>query len=274
MEVIIEYIPLVMALFGIAATGGFLAGLLGIGGGLIFVPGLYYTMTLLGYNPDTMMHVAVGTSMAMIVANGLTSTRGHWKKGAVNTDIAKKLGLGIFVGVVIGTLIADYISGESLKVIFAVVLALLSILMFIDPAKYSLRENLPKQPFLSMCGTISGAVSTLMGVGGGVMNVPLMTLCRIPVHTAVGTSAALGLIISIPATAGFIIIGLGVDGRPPFSLGYINLLAWSIIVPVSIIAVPFGVRVAHNVSRNSLRHLFAIFMVFIAARMIYEVLYG
>ena len=267
-----QIIPLLIFMLGLAGLAGFLAGLLGIGGGLVIVPGLYFIFNYLGYEESQLMHVAVGTSLATIIGTGLSSARAHYKKGSVRLDLVKNIGIGMVVGVGIGTIIASVVSGLWLTIFFAVTLVILAFLMRLNPEKIKLYDDVPKQPVPIMAGSIIGTICTLMGIGGAALNVPYMTMNNVSIHRAIGTSSALGLFIALPGSIGFIIIGLmNGENLPPFSLGYINLLALLIIVPVTTLVAPFGVAMAHQLSIKKLRHVFSWFMIFIALRMLYEV---
>ncbi|PJB71859.1 MAG: sulfite exporter TauE/SafE family protein [Alphaproteobacteria bacterium CG_4_9_14_3_um_filter_47_13] len=269
-----HWLPLLLALAALGALAGTLAGLMGIGGGIVLVPGLYYSMTALGHNPEHLMHMAVGTSLAIMVPTGLSAARAHWKKCAVDFGIIRKMGLGVLLGVVMGTIMANHFSGEDLQAFFALALMVLAGLMISNPVHYAFLKGLPKQPFSTLAGMIIGTVSTLMGIGGTVMNVPFLSFCGVSIHKAVGTSSAQGLLVSIPGLIGFMIIGWHVSDLPPLSLGYVNVMAWAIICPFSILMAPLGVRLAHCLPVNRLRLVFAVLLVFIAGRMLMETFYG
>lgn len=251
---------------------GILAGLLGVGGGIVLVPCIYYGLGAAGAAPDHAMHIAVGTSLAVIVPTGLASARAHGKKGAVLPEILRLTGPGIVAGTIIGTLAAGYFSGDALKGIFAVALAGLTVVMMFDPARLSRATEIPGRLGSGLAGCAIGALATLMGIGGATVSVPWMTLHGIPIHKAVGTAAALGLLISIPAALGFVLIGLDADGLPPFSLGYVNMAAWTVIAPAAVLTAPWGARAAHALPVKPLRRIFAGFMAVVALRMLYEML--
>lgn len=274
MTYLLELLPLIILLITLGSLAGFMAGLLGIGGGTILVPGLYYSFTVLGYDSSMLMHLAVGTSLATIIPTGLASSRAHWKKGAVDIALLKIMGPGILAGTAAGTYIAGQVSSESLQIFFAVMVLALAGLMAADPARFKWRSSMPGHIGCTGVGGFIGACSTLMGIGGAAMNVPFMTMCQLPIYKAVGTASALGLVVAIPATFGFIFIGWDVPNRPEFSLGYVNMLAWIIIIPLSVAAAPWGAKAAHSLSVKKLRLSFALFMVFVSAKMFYEVFYG
>lgn len=258
-----------LALLG--AVSGFLAGLLGIGGGIVLVPGLYFMFAALGFAPDHLMHVAVGTSLAVIIPTGLSSVRAHARRGSVRMDLIKSIGIGIVAGVLIGTLIADSISGQSLKMVFAFALAALAVIMLVDPRRTTVWNDVPGQPWRTVAGAVIGCLSTLMGIGGATVSVPFMTMGRVDMRQAVGTASALGLVISIPAMMGFILIGWSAPDRPPFSLGFVNMLAAIMIIPLAVAFAPLGARVAHAIPVDMLRRVFAVFLIIVAARMMMDV---
>lgn len=267
----VELCALIIALGGIA---GFLAGLLGIGGGMMLVPGLYYLFTVTGFKHPDLMHVAVGTSLAIIIPTGMSSARAHFRKGGVRMDIVRKLGLGIVVGVGIGTLIADSLTGHGLKIVFAAALIVFAALMQVPVEKFRLRDDLPAQPWPTFAGMVIGTLSTLMGIGGATLNVPYQTLNGVPIHTAIGSSSAMGPLIALPGAIGFMIIGWSVMDLPPLSLGYINILAFAVIAPVSVLAAPFGARAAHALPVKAMRRVFSFFIILVACKMIVDLVNG
>lgn len=270
-----DWVMLLGGMFMLAATAGFLAGLLGIGGGLVLVPGLYFVFTSLGFDSPHIMHLAVGTSLSTIMATGLSSAMAHHRRGNVRFDLIKSIGIGMVMGVVIGTLIASLVTGLWLKVFFAFTLVILAGMMRLNPDKMKKKREMPSQPWPAIAGTGIGIVSTLMGIGGAALNVPYMTMHNVRIHQAIGSASAMGLLIAIPGALGFFIIGLlnseSGGSLPPFSFGYINILALSVIVPVTVLFAPLGVRFGHSLSISKMRQIFSIFMIIIALRMIYEV---
>ena len=264
-------IPLLVAL---GLTAGFMAGLLGIGGGIVLVPGLFFLFKTLGYAPDILMHLAVGTSLAIIIPTGISSALAHFKRGAVKTHLLKHIGPGIVLGVAAGTLVANMLTGHQLTFVFAGALLLFAILMQIPP---KVREDASHNIGLvkgSIGGFFVGILSSLMGIGGATLNVPFMTLSGIGIHNAVATSSALGPLIAIPGTIGFILIGWNHPGLPPFSLGYVNLPAAALIAPLGVLAAPYGAAAAHKVSVKALRRIFCVFVVIVALKMIWEAIHG
>lgn len=267
-----EWGMLAAFLLALGGVAGFLAGLLGIGGGVVLVPGLYFGLKYMGFESGALMHVAVGTSLAVIIPTGLSSARAHWKRGAVRLDLVRQIGPGILLGVAAGTVIAGYTPEAGMTFFFAFALSALAVVMVVNPARFSPFADMPRRLWMGVSGVVIGVFSSLMGIGGATISVPWMALCRVPMHTAVGTASALGLVIAIPAALGFILIGWSVPGLPPFSLGYINFLAWPLIIPASVLAAPWGARLAHSVSVERLRIFFAFFLVVIALRMLWGAL--
>lgn len=267
-----EWIVLLAALMALGGVAGFLAGLLGIGGGAILVPGLFYIFTAPGFEDTALMHMAVGTSLAVIVPTGLVSARAHMKRGAVDFDLVRQIGPGIIAGALAGTVLADHLAGETLKIIFAAAIIFLAMLMVYDPSRLFNFERGLHQPFAASAGGVIGLISTLIGIGGATLSVPWMSMNKVAIHRAIGTAAALGLVIAVPAAIGFVVIGWGEAGRPPFSLGYVSAPAWAAIVLVSALAAPLGAATAHNVPVDLMRKGFAMFMVVVATVMAAEVL--
>lgn len=266
---LIIHLPMILFLMGMGALAGFFSGLLGIGGGLILVPGLYFGLGLLGYDSPYLMHIAIGTSLAAIMPTGFSSARAHWKRGATRMDIFRRIAPGTFCGSLLGVVTAAQVSGAGLQLVFGGAVLLVAAIMFVDPKRYQFKPDIPGQPWIFIMGLAVGVLAALMGIAGALLCVPLLVMCRVPIHSAVGTSSAIGLTVSLPAALGFIVIGMGVDVGVPLNLGYINLLAFALIILLSVFTAPLGARVAHSMDVNRLRRVFACFMVLIAVRMLY-----
>ncbi len=266
MDIILQEPTLIFALLFLGTVAGFLAGLLGIGGGVILVPGLYAIFKMLGISDEIIMHMALGTSLAIIVPTGLSSAHAHWKKRAVDWHGAKRIGLGVIIGSSFGVFLANQLSGANLSLIFSIAIIILAGLMLARPERLSFCRDIPKQPWSGLAGIIIGLISSLIGIGGATLSVPYMSLCRVSIHRAIGTAAALGLFIAIPATIGFIYIGWLIDA-PPYSLGFVYLPAWFLIVMSSVFSARLGVTLAHKVPVEKMRKGFALFMVLIAVKM-------
>jgi uncharacterized protein len=276
MDVLISSLPLLLPLcLCLGLASGFMAGLLGVGGGIILVPGLYYIFRVLGYDPDVIMHMAVATSLAMIIPTGIASARAHAKKNAVRFDLVKRIGPGLVVGVVFGIWLASHLETDGLILFFAVMLVVVSVLMVLAPTIPAHHQDGhgPKILLSAIGGFTTGVISSLMGIGGATLNVPFMSFHGIKIHQAVATAAALGPLIAIPGTLGFIVIGFGVDDLPPYTLGYLFLPALAVIAPISVLIVPYGARAAHSLPVKTLKNGFAAFIILVAAHMLYEALH-
>ncbi|WP_247873866.1 sulfite exporter TauE/SafE family protein [Azospirillum sp. TSH58] len=260
---------------GLLLAGGFAglaAGLMGVGGGIVIVPVLYHLFTALGVDEAVRMHVAVGTSLATIIATSLTSLRAHRRRGAVDGELLRAWGPAIFLGVLAGTAVAGVVRGPVLTAVFAAMAVLVTLHMLFGKADWRIADGLPSgAPRQGLAGGI-GMMSAMMGIGGGTLSVPILTLFGYPIHRAVGTAAALGFIIGVPGTVGFVLTGWNVPGRPDFSLGYVNLLGLALILPASMAMAPLGARLAHSLDTRVLRRVFALFLGLTAARMIYGLL--
>lgn len=261
-----------LVMTGVAA--GLLAGLLGVGGGIVIVPVLSLVFDMLGYPGDVAMHVAVGTSLATIIPTSIASMRAHHKRGAVDIALLRQWGPAMFVMAGAGGFAARYVGGDTLKLVFACVALVVGLNMLL-PKRLVLAERLPQGAAgrLGLPGFI-GFVSSLMGIGGGTLSVPVLTSFSYPVHKAVGTAAAFGLIIAVPATVGFIWSGVGVAGRPDLSLGYVNLLAAGLIFPITMVVARTGASLAHRIQPEHLKRVFALFLGATALRMFWSIFAG
>ncbi|WP_417685638.1 sulfite exporter TauE/SafE family protein [Roseibium sp.] len=269
----ISLISLGMLAVALLATGlvaGIIAGLLGVGGGIVIVPVLYYMFNALGIDQSVLMHVAVGTSLATILATGTSSARAHWKRGGVDVDLLKRWWWAIALGVIAGASLAGNISGGTLTLVFGVVALAVSANMLLRKDGAALADKLPGTPIKEAIGFVIGGISVMMGIGGGTLGVPILTLFNYPIRKAVGTAAAIGLIIAVPGTLMSIWFGLGVEGRPPFSLGYVNLVGFLLIIPASVYSAPLGAKIAHAIDPSKLKLVFALFLGFTGVRMIYD----
>lgn len=257
------------ALLATGVAAGFIAGLLGVGGGIVIVPVLFLAFTALGIDEAVRMHVAVGTSLSTIVFTSLASFRAHSRRGAVDFALLRSWAPGIFVGVVIGSALASVFSGQVLTGIFgAIALVVAGYMAFARP-DWQVFPGLPTGIVKHSVAAVIGTVSALMGIGGGTLSVPTLTLCGYPIHRAVGTAAAIGFVIGVPGTVGFIIAGWGKAGLPALSLGYVNLLGLALILPASMLMAPVGARAAHALPVRWLKLAFAVFLALTAARMLY-----
>ncbi|MVS98955.1 TSUP family transporter [Devosia sp. L53-10-65] len=261
-----------MAVTGLVA--GFVAGLLGVGGGIVIVPVLDIALGAFNVDPSIRMKVAVATSLATIMATSLASARAHHRAGAVDLALLKSWGPMIFVGVVLGTIIAGMVDGQVLSVVFATTALIVSANMVLRAKSHKLFDDFPNGVVKSALGILVGTISAMMGIGGGTLGVPILTIFGTDIRRAVGTASAIGFIIAIPGTIGYVITGWDVAGLPPFSLGYVNLVAVTAIIPLSMLAAPWGARTAHTIPREALAYGFGAFLTLTAIKMYAGLLIG
>jgi uncharacterized membrane protein YfcA len=267
---IVSHAGLLLSLLAIGGLGGFLSGLLGVGGGIIFVPALFFVMTAYNFGTGVAMHVAVATSLALVLVTGASSAYWHHRKGSVDITIVKTWWPAVVAGVAGGTAFASSVEGALLKQVFAGVALLIAVYMTVSKEPL---EGVPVRHKVSLlaqrCGAVFiGGLSALLGVGGAILTIPFMTYIGVPIRKAVGTGGALAFIISRPGIFGYIVAGLQhPEGLPPGSLGYVNLLALAVIVPTSMLLSPVGVNASHRLSRPMLRRIFAIVLVVVSLRM-------
>jgi uncharacterized protein len=264
---------LAAALFVTGLVAGTLAGLLGVGGGIVMVPVLYYVFGFIDViDEDAIMHMAVGTSLAAMIPTSIRSAMGHRAKGNVDEDLFKRWALPIVVGAIVGIVIAAYVKGPVLMTVFAVFALLVSLHMGFGKDSWRIADNLPGRLGQSIMAFSIACVSVMMGIGGGTFGVPILTLFNYPIHRAVGTAAAVGIIVAIVGGIGFILGGLGVPGRPPYSIGYASLVGMATIIPATFISAPWGVTLANILSRFWLRRAFAMFLGLTGLRMAYSLI--
>ena len=254
------------------AIAGLLAGLLGVGGGIVIVPALYHIFSYLDVADEVRMHLAVGTSLATIIPTSIRSVMAHNARGSFDRGLFKQWVPGIILGVLAGTWLANLASFHELTLIFATVALIVAIYMAMGSPDWKLREGLPPNPINSLLATVIGAISAMMGIGGGTLSVPTLNLCGVPIHRSVGTAAGFGLVIAVPGTLGFIVGGWNNEMLPPFSIGFVNWLGVLIIIPATILAVPYGAKLAHSLSQTGLKRAFALFLGITSLRMFTDII--
>ena len=269
----IEIINLLAVLSVAAAVAGFMAGLLGVGGGIIMVPALYYAFTVLDFDIVTRMHLSVGTSLAIIIPTSIISTMTHKEYGAVDFKMVKSFGIYILLGVIGGTFLAVNLKTPSLVLFFSI-FALLVGLFFIF-----LREKLVDNPkkisslVKNISGTIIGFISVPLGIGGGSLMVPFMRTFGYDIRKSIGTAAAVGFLIALTGTITMITGGKIINNiNTPFSFGYINLLGFIVFVPVTMIMARIGAKVVHKIDKKLLSKIFGIFLILVSIRSYIEYL--
>jgi len=269
-EAMIEWLPLVAALLGAGAVGGLLAGLLGVGGGIVVVPALDLALTMAGVEPAAALHVAVATSMATIVPTSISSSRSHARRGAVDATVIRRWSLPIVAGALGGAVLASRVDARVLSAVFGTVALAAALKMLLPLDRAVLRDALPRGAAGAAIPAAIGAVSAMMGIGGGTLSVPSMTLCGVPVHKAVGTAALLGLWISVPATLGYLMADAAGETLPPWTIGLVSVPGFAVVAPVAWLVAPLGARLAHALDRRRLSAAFGAFLFVVAARMLYR----
>jgi len=268
LDLLIWLVPLMLLAGALAGT---LAGLLGVGGGIVIVPALFHIFSYLDVNESVRMHLAVGTSLATIIPTGLLSARTHAKRGSIDRELLKTWTPAMMIGVLLGTWAATVANFSVLTSVFASVALLVALYMGIGSPNWRLGKSLPGRFWSQPVAASIGAVSAMMGIGGGTLGVPLMSLFGVPIHRAVGTAAGFGMTIAIPATLGMMFGGWKNPELPAFSIGYVNWLSFLLIVPTTLLLVPVGARLAHALSQAGLRRAFAIFLGLTSLRMFSEI---
>lgn len=266
----LEFLYLAVGLAAAGAVSGLLAGLFGIGGGAILVPILISVFPLLGVNPEVVAHMAVGTSLAIIIPTAVISYRSHRRKGAGNAELLRMWRFLVPAGVIVASLIVGGVSGDVLRGIFAVVATVIAMKMLFNRANWVLAKDLPSKPVTGAVGFGIGFLSTFMGIGGGNLNNLFMTSFGQPIHQAVATSAGLGVLIAIPATLGYVYAGWGNPLLPDGALGYVHLLGAALVIPFSMLCAPIGARIAHKLPARALEIAFGIFLLVVVVRMVLD----
>ncbi len=255
----------------VGAIAGVLAGLLGIGGGLVIVPMLVFCFVRQGISDTVIMHLALGTSLASIMFTSVSSFRAHHKRGAVHWSVVRKIVIGIFTGTFIGSCIAAQLSTRFLKGFFVVFLYYVAYQLLTNKKPQPSRQ-IPGKAAMFGVGNVIGIVSSLVGIGGGTLSVPFMIWCNMAVHHAIGTSAAIGFPIAIAGTIGYIINGWNAAELPMHTIGYVYWPALLGIVITSMFTAPMGVRLAHSLPVDRLKRVFAFLLLVMGTRMLIGIL--
>jgi uncharacterized membrane protein YfcA len=268
-----ELINLLFVLAVAAAGAGFMAGLLGVGGGIVMVPALYYAFTVLDFDIDTRMHLSVGTSLAIIIPTSIISTITHKEYDAVDFKMVRSFGIFILAGVIGGTFLAVNLKTPALVLFFSI-FALMVGLFFIF-----LREKLVDNPkqisaiVKNISGVIIGFISVPLGIGGGSLMVPFMRTFGYDIRKSIGTAAAVGFLIAVTGTVTMITGGKIIDNvNTPYSVGYINLLGFAVFVPVTMVMARIGAKVVHKIDKKLLSKIFGIFLILVSIRSFIEYL--
>lgn len=255
----------------LGTIAGFLAGLFGVGGGTILVPAMLFFFDAQHFFPEHTMHLALGTSMATILFTSAASAYKHHQHAAVQWDIVRRITPGILLGTVLGAALASGIPTAGLAVFFALFVYFAAAQILVGKTPDPSRQ-LPGTAGMSLTGTLTGLLSSLVSIGGGTVVIPFLLWCNVPLKNAIGTSAAIGFPVAVGGTLGYVATGIGVTGLPPHSLGFVYLpcLLWT--ATASVLAAPFGAKVAHRVKTGQLRKLFALLLLALATKLLFKVL--
>lgn len=239
---------------------GIMAGLLGVGGGMVIVPVLLYMFALMDVPEEHRMHLAVGTSLSTIIVTSIMSVRAHRQRGSIEWSVVRSWSPWVFLGVIGGSLLAAVLDASGLKIIFGVIALIVASYMAFIKADYVIAKAPPKGFARAGIATIIGVLSTLIGIGGGAFTVPTLVLSSVPPRVAVGTSSAVGILIAVPGALGFILAGIGESDLPPLSIGFVNFAAFLALIPMTSLFAPVGARIAHSISPVWLKRAFAVFL--------------
>jgi uncharacterized membrane protein YfcA len=265
METVLDQL---LPLLAAGAVAGFLAGLLGIGGGIVTIPVLFVVFNNLDVPIEWRMHAAIATSLAVIVATNISSVRSHHKKGGVDWAIVKDWWLVIAVGAVLGSFFATTLKTAELVYFFATLAGFLAVKMLLSFEKWKLGTTLPGGIFRYSNPGLIGFFSAVMGIGGGSFSVPYMTLYNIPIHRAVGTASLIGLVISVSGGAGYLIGGWGIPNMPTGMIGFIHGPSAVVVAFAAVLTAPLGAKMAHKIPQAALSILFGVFLIVATLRLI------
>lgn len=262
-------LPMVALLLVIGAFAGVIAGLLGVGGGIVLVPAFFYMFDHLGYGGPQLMQVCLATSLATIMATSMRSVMAHHRKGAVDWAILRAWAPWIVAGAIVGVFVASSVKSTTLQAVFGVLAMIAGLYMAFGRDHWRLGQTMPAQPTRGILSSTIGFLSVLMGIGGGTFGVPMMSLFNVPIHRAIATASGFGMVIAVPSVIGFLF--LAVDQAPPYSVGAVNIPAFLVVIGTTLIATPWGVRLAHAMNPKPLKRAFAVFLVLVALNMLRKV---
>ncbi|MGI9232968.1 MAG: sulfite exporter TauE/SafE family protein [Woeseiaceae bacterium] len=265
-----QWLMLAVTMLATGCVAGVLAGLFGIGGGIVIVPVLEAALGFLGVDAAIRMHVAVATSLATIIPTSISSARAHHGRNSVDVAIVKRWAIFVFVGALLGAWIASLVHSRVLALVFATLALMVAAKMVLLPETRNLTDTVPRGPLVPAIPTAIGCFSSMMGIGGGTFSVMTLTMFNEPIHRAVGTAALFGLIISLPATIGYILTGWGDPRLPDGNVGYVSLVGFLLIAPATVLTAPLGARIAHGLSQKRLSMLFGIFLLVVSLRLFYR----
>jgi uncharacterized membrane protein YfcA len=265
-----ELAAIALAVFAAGLAAGVVAGLFGVGGGIVLVPVLAEVWSILGVDEGLRMPLAVGTSLATILPTAIRSTMGHDRKGAVDWDVLRSWAMPTVLGAILGIVLARVIGGAGLTFVFGIGALALALVIGLMREEARIGDGPPQGPLKWVYASGNGLLSAMMGIGGGTIGATVLRLYGFSMHRAIGTSAGFGFLIAMPGALGMIVNGWGASGLPSMSLGFVNLIGVALITPATWIAAPLGVALAHYLERKTLRRVFALFLASMALRMLWR----
>ncbi|SMX27963.1 Sulfite exporter TauE/SafE [Pelagimonas phthalicica] len=269
---IMTLLPLLVLLLVASGFAGILAGLLGVGGGIVLVPVFFYIFSWLGYDGPMLMQVCLATSLGTIILTSLRSVQAHNKRGAVDWSILRSWAPGIVIGAILGVVVAAGLKSDALEVIFGLLAGVIGLYLAFGKDSWRIGADMPTGATRAALSPTVGFMSVLMGIGGGSFGVPLMTLFNVPMHRAVATAAGFGVLIAVPSVIGFLF--LKTEAAPPFTIGAVNVPAFAIAVSMTLITAPIGARLAHSLPAKSLKRIFGIFLLIVGLNMLRQAVWG
>lgn len=266
-------ITMAVLLLVIGAFAGVLAGLLGVGGGIVLVPAFFYAFTVLGYDSPQLMQICIATSLATIIVTSARSVASHHRKAAVDWPILRSFAPGIVIGAFVGVSVVSLLRSETLQVVFGVLAIVVGLYMAFGKPHWRLGQQMPTGIARIVLSPLVGFLSVLMGIGGGSFGVPLMSLYGVPIHRAVATAAGFGVLIAVPSVATFLLLAVPAVAQPPLTVGAVNFVAFGLVIAMTLLTAPLGVRLAHAMDPKPLKRVFAVFLIFVALNMLRQALF-
>ncbi|SER53373.1 Uncharacterized membrane protein YfcA [Tranquillimonas rosea] len=260
-------ILLALLLAAIGGVAGILAGLLGVGGGIVLVSAFFYSFAALGYDSAYLMQICLATSLATIIVTSCRSVLAHNRRGAVDWSVLRGWAPGIAVGAILAVLVAAALRSEVLQALFGVLAVCIGLYMLFGRNEWQLGDTMPGGALRWTMSPVVGFLSVLMGIGGGSFGVPLMTLYGRPIHRAVATAAGFGVLIAVPSVVAFLLVDIPDAARPPFTIGAVNVPAFLIVIAMTLTTAPLGAALAHRIDARPLKRIFAAFLILVALNM-------
>lgn len=270
MDTLMSFLPVILALLATGAAAGILAGLLGVGGGIVIVPVLYLVFQGLGVEPASAMLVATGTSLATIIPTSLSSARAHHGRGNVDVEILRWWALPMAAAVLVGSILATRVNGLALAGLFGGVAIAVALNMLFRAGAPATWQQLPGKFTQVLMAGLIGFVSVMMGIGGGTLGVPTMTAFNVAAHRAVGTAAVFGLVIALPGAIIMLLAGQTPVDAPAGTFGLVNLPGFAVITPMTTLMAPLGVKLGSKLDGKALKRVFAVFLIAVGTRMLWQ----